>query len=106
MFSSVRDIIINVGTYLEYCEGYHEYHRGGGGGHEYRGGYLEYHWGYAAPWGYHEYCGGVQYLVGDSILGNLSTVWNIMIHTLHGDIMIPSHGTEYPPLYTLYPPRY
>ena len=67
VFSTVGDIMINVGGYFE--------HRGGvqylGGYHEYHGGYLEFcgvfntvgdimmHVGE-----YHEYCGGVQYRGG------------------------------------------
>ena len=43
VFSTVRDIVINVGGYFEYR-----------GGVQYRGGYHEYHRGYL------EFCGGVQ----------------------------------------------
>ena len=49
MFSTVGDIMINVGGYLEYR-----------GGVQYRGGYHEYHGGYL------EYRGDVQYRGGIS----------------------------------------
>ena len=41
VFSTMGDIMINVGGYLEYHGGYHEY----------CGGYLEYHGGCSVPWG-------------------------------------------------------
>ena len=69
MLSSMGDIVINVGRYLEYRGGYREY----------CGGYLEY-------------CGDIQYhgdimstvgvfsILEDTILCNLSTMGDIMIH--------------------------
>ena len=41
VFSTMGDIMINLGGYLEYRRGYHEY----------RGSYLEYHEGCSVPWG-------------------------------------------------------
>ena len=75
---------------------------------QYRGGYHD------ARGGYHEYCGGCSVPWGDTILRNLSTVGDIMMHVggyheCHGGCSVPwgtqitkgfsPHGTEHPPRY-------
>ena len=76
VFSTVGDIMIHVGRYLEYrggCSvpwGYHDQcgdilSTVGGGGVQDRGWYHECHGGYLEHRrGYHEYPGGVQYRKG------------------------------------------
>ena len=118
------DIMSTVVGYLEYRGGYHDK----------CGGYLEDRGGCSVPWGdimstvgvilstvggYHDACGGISWVPwgcsvpwGDTILWNLSTVGDIMMHV--EDIMstvgysnnkrLFPHSTEHPPRYSWYPP--
>ena len=60
MFSTVGDIMINVGVILSTMEGVQYrggYHDARGGYHEYRGGYHPLKFEYRG--GYHDTCGGI-----------------------------------------------
>ena len=91
VFSTVGDIMINVGGYLEYRGGVQ--HRGGY--HEYRGGLSWVPWGmFSTVGGYHDARGGYH-----EYRGGCSVPWGEKSFV----IWVP-HGTEHPPRYSWYPP--
>ena len=87
VFSTVGDIMSTMGNNLEYCGVFSTV-----GIHEYHGGYLEFCGDVQHRGGYHDARGGISWILwwcsvpwGDTILWNLSTVGDIMLHV--GDIM-------------------